>query len=81
MSPKRKPLVKAHALFYKGLKAVGGSESKINVVHGNIQISFFVGGAMAAKYTSEGEGLAGERLETQNSTLFSRSVPILARLF
>ena len=27
---------------------------------GKIQISFFVGGAMAAKFTPEGEGLAGE---------------------
>ena len=47
-------------LFYKGLKEVGGEESKIHVVHGKIQISFFLGGAMAAKYTPEGEGLAGE---------------------
>ena len=42
MSPKKKPLAKGHALFYKGLKEVGGNESKINVVHGKIQISFFV---------------------------------------
>ena len=32
MSPKRKPLAKAHALFYKGIEAAGGNESKINVV-------------------------------------------------
>ena len=32
----------------------------INVENGKIQISFFVGSATAAKYTSEGEGLAGE---------------------
>ena len=60
MSLKKKPLAKAHALFYKGLKAVGGSESKINVVYGKVQISFLVGSAVAAKYTLEGEGLAGE---------------------
>ena len=52
MSPKRKPLAKAHALFYKGLKEVGGDESKIHVVYGKIQISFFVGGAMEAKIHS-----------------------------
>ena len=61
MSPKRKSLAKAHALFDRGLKAVGGNESKMNVVHGKIQISFFVGSAMAAKYTPEGKGVAGER--------------------
>ena len=59
VSPKRKPLAKAHALFYKGLKEVTGDESKIHVVYGKIQISFFVENAMAAKYTPEGEGLAG----------------------
>ena len=31
MSLNEKPLAKAHALFYKGLKAVGENESKINV--------------------------------------------------
>ena len=51
---------KAHALFYKGLKEVGRNESKINVAHGKIKISFFVGSATAAKYTLEGDGLAGE---------------------
>ena len=35
---------------------MGGDESKIHVVCGNIQKSFFV----AAKYTPEGDGLAGE---------------------
>ena len=60
LSPKRKPLAKAHALFCKGLKEMKGDESKIHVVYGKIQMSFFVGSAMAAKYTPEGEGLAGE---------------------
>ena len=59
-SPKKKPLAKAHALFYKGDKAVSGDESKINVVYGKIQTGFFVGSAPAAKYTPEGEGLAGD---------------------
>ena len=60
LSPKRKPLSKAHALFYTGLKTVKGDESRIHVVYGKIQISFFIGSAMATKYTPEGEGLAGE---------------------
>ena len=60
VSPKRKPLAKAHALFDKGLKEVRGNESRINVVYGKIQKSFCVGSAMAAKHTPEGEGLAGE---------------------
>ena len=53
-------MAKAHALFYQGLEEVGGNKSKINVANGKIQISFFVGSAIAAKYTSEGEELAGE---------------------
>ena len=56
--PKRKCLAKAHALFYKGLKKVGGDESKIHVVYGKIQVCFFVRSVMAAKYTPEGEDLA-----------------------
>ena len=38
MSPEKKPLAIAHALFYKGLKAVKGDESRIHVVNGKIQI-------------------------------------------
>ena len=30
-------LAKAHALFYKGLKEVGGDESKIYVVYGKFR--------------------------------------------
>ena len=48
------------SVLQKGLKEVKGDESKIHVVYGKNQISFFVGSAMAAKYTPEGEGLAGE---------------------
>ena len=59
LSPKRKPLAKARALFYKGLEEVKGGKSKIQFVHGKIQISFFVRSATAAKYTPEGEDLAG----------------------
>ena len=33
----RKPLAKAHALFYKGLEEVDGNESKINVVYGKFR--------------------------------------------
>ena len=42
MSFQKKNLEKAHVLFYKGFKAMGGNESKINGVFGKIQISFFV---------------------------------------
>ena len=51
MSLQEKPLAKAHALFFKGLKSMAGDESKMNVVFGKLQISFFVGGAVAAKGT------------------------------
>ena len=60
MSIQKKNLEKAHALFYKGFKAMGGNASKINGVYGKNQISFFVSGALAAKFTPEREGLAGE---------------------
>ena len=42
LSPKRKPLTKAHASFYKGLEEVERDKSKIHVLYGKIQISFFV---------------------------------------
>ena len=58
--PEKKSWAKAHALFHKGLKEVNGDESKIHVVYGKNLTSFFVGSAVAAKYTLEGEGLAGE---------------------
>ena len=50
-SSERKQLASAHALFYKGLKEVGGDKSKIYVVYSKIEISFFVGGVMAATYS------------------------------
>ena len=58
--PQKKPLTKAYALFFKELKEVEGDESKIIVVYGKLQISFRVGGDVAAKYTREGEGLTEE---------------------
>ena len=53
-------MAEAHALFYKRLKEVERNESKINVVKGKIQTTFFVRSAIAAKYTPEGERLARE---------------------
>ena len=67
-------------MFYKGLKEVGGNESKINVVHGKNQISFFVGSAMAAQYTPEGDGLAGAS-GIFNLMLLPQSVQISVKLF
>ena len=42
LSPKRRPLAGAHALFYKGLTEVIRDESKIHVVHGEVQITFLL---------------------------------------
>ena len=44
----------------KGVKKVGRNESKTHLVSGKIDMSFFVGSAMIAEYTPEGQGLAGE---------------------
>ena len=41
VSPQRRPLAKTQALFFKGLKEVGGGESKVRAFHGKLQISFF----------------------------------------
>ena len=41
MSRQKKPLAKAHALFIKRQKAVGGSEANAKSVSGNLQVSFF----------------------------------------
>ena len=69
LSTQRKPYAKAHALFKKGLEEVKGDKSKIHVVYGKIQISFFVGSAIAAKYTPEGEGLAGEGWDIKSDVI------------
>ena len=45
MSPQKKPLAKAHALFYEGMSAARSDESKIYV---------------SAKFTPGGEGLADQ---------------------
>ena len=58
LSPKRKPLAKAHALFHKGLKEVEGDEPIIFVVYCKIQMSFFVESAKGSKCTPAGEGWA-----------------------
>ena len=60
VSPQRRPLTKTQALFFKGLKEVGGGESEVRAFHGKRQISFFVGRDIAAKFTCEGEGHANE---------------------
>ena len=60
ISFQKKPLTKAHALFYKGLKAVKAYESKINVIYCKLQISFLIGRGLAARFTPEGEGLADQ---------------------
>ena len=69
LSPKRKPLAKAHAMFNKGLEEVTGDRSKIHVVYGKIQTSFFVGSAMAANCTPEGEGLAGKGWDVKSEVI------------
>ena len=60
MSPQKKPLAKAHALFYKSLKAAKADESQINVICGELQISVLIGRGLAAKFTPEREGLADQ---------------------
>ena len=51
------------------VKEVKGDKSKIHVVNGKIQISFFVGSATAAKFTPEGEGLAGEGWDIKSDVI------------
>ena len=60
VSLQRRPLAKAQALFFKGLKEVGGDESKVSAFSGNLQISFFVGRDIAAIFSRESEGHADE---------------------
>ena len=48
LSPQRRPLAKAQAMFFKGLKEVGGDESKVRAFQRKLQISFFVGSDIAA---------------------------------
>ena len=60
-SPKRKPLAKAHALFFKGLEEVNGDKSKIHVVYGKIQISFLVGTLLKEKVLQEKDGILSRK--------------------
>ena len=53
ISSKRKPLAKAHALFYEDLKEVGGKKSKTNVVYGKNYDQFLCGKCNSCK---AGEG-------------------------
>ena len=53
----------------KGLLEVKRGKFKIHVVHCKIQISFFVGSAIAAKYTLDGEGLAGEGWDIKSEVI------------
>ena len=82
MSPKRKSLAKAHALFYKGFKTVDGDESTISAVYGkNIQISFFVVGVMAAKFSPEGDDRAGEGWNIKSEVIFAICTEFTEALF
>ena len=51
VSPRRRPLAKAQAMFVKGPKEVGGDESKVRALDGKLQKSFFVGGGSCCKNT------------------------------
>ena len=52
MSPEKKNLAIAHVLFYKGLKAVKGDESRIHVVNGK----------KSSKVLQEKDGLSSWKL-------------------
>ena len=41
LSPQRRPLAKAQAMFFKGLKEVGGNEANAKAVCGKLQVSSF----------------------------------------
>ena len=65
MTPEKKPLAKAHALFYKGLKAVGGNESKINVVYVKFSNLFLCGRSTGCQIHSCRRRTCRRRLEYQ----------------
>ena len=77
MSPKRKPLAKAHALFDKGLIEVGGNKTKINVVYGKIQMSFL---ASWLQNTLLKENVLQEKAGISNLKLLPQSVRSCVRL-
>ena len=66
---------------FQGLEEVKGDKSKIHVVYGKIQISFFVGSAIAAKYTLEGEGLAGKGWDIMSEVFAGICTEFSKRLF
>ena len=41
ISPQKKPLARARAMFFKGVKEARGDEAKIRAFYGNLQTSFF----------------------------------------
>ena len=59
-SLEKRPLAKAQAMFFQGLKKVGGDESKMRAFHEKLQISVFLGREIAAKFSREGEGRADD---------------------
>ena len=42
VSPQWRPVAKAQAMFFKGLKEVGDDESKVRVFGGKLRISFLL---------------------------------------
>ena len=56
VSPQRRPLTKAQALLYKGLKEMGGDESKVRDFYGNFRRSSFWEEILLAKYARQDEG-------------------------
>ena len=57
VSPQRTLLAKAQAMFYKGLKEMGGDESKVRAILGKLQVAE---GELADKCTREGKSHADE---------------------
>ena len=49
VSPQRTPLTEAQAMFFKRLQEVGGDETEVRACYVKLQISFLVGGDLAAK--------------------------------
>ena len=62
VSPQKKPLSRAHAMFCKAFNEAIRDKSKIKSIWGALQVSYFAGvgpmgnRSLAAKYTMEGEG-------------------------
>ena len=56
VSPQSRPFTKAAALFFKGLKEMGGDDSKVRAFCVKLHTSFSVGGDVP----HEGEGHAEE---------------------